>query len=225
MLRYRKILQAKVLQANNDIDFCVVIVASTFFCLDAVRHIDEKERLVREHELLIGVGFIATLDAIVVEQEIRYIHERAVHSILNIEEAVRMSSLNKASVERRWPFNFEGVGWPKLLLVTDKDYLLCVNTAKESLILFHHGRLIHDDSFKLASSKTFGAGFTYSGDNNWCLCQHLLLILPFLLKKLHKLLSSELLYGLHREAEKVHVIAVKALFLLPYEVSKLFFIC
>ena len=83
-----KLLQAEVLEGDDGLNLSSVEEAGAFEGLATMRDIDEQERRLREHKLLVRVGLIAALDAILIEEQVRHLHERLVHAILYVEEVV-----------------------------------------------------------------------------------------------------------------------------------------
>ena len=91
-----------------------------------ISDINEKEGLIGEEENFLRVGDVATLDQIVVKEQVWYLHESLMHPILSVEEGVRMASLNKPGEKGGRSRDSETIGWTHLILVTHENDLLCV---------------------------------------------------------------------------------------------------
>ena len=83
-----KLLQAEILEGDDGLNLSNVVEACAFESLTSMGYIDEQERRLREHELLVWVGLIAALDTILIEEQVRHLHKRLVHAILDVEEVV-----------------------------------------------------------------------------------------------------------------------------------------
>ena len=97
------------------------------------------------------------------------------HAILGVQEVERMICLDEARVKRCGSLVLESVGWAKLLLITDKNDLLSIKSAKECFVLFNHSCFIHNDARELTAAKLLRAGFPNRGDDNWATSDDFLL--------------------------------------------------
>ena len=88
-----------VFQLDDSVDFVVIAERRSLDLLSAVRQIDEEEGCVRVHELLPGVSNVAAFDHVVVEEHVGDLHQGFVHSVLRVQEVVRVPSLDQTSEE------------------------------------------------------------------------------------------------------------------------------
>jgi len=84
--RLIELLQTEILQLHYNVNLSHVEEGGASDLLHAIRHVDEQERVVTEHELFVGFSLIAALDPIFVKEEVWDVHEGAVHAILHVEE-------------------------------------------------------------------------------------------------------------------------------------------
>ena len=91
-----ELLEAEVFQLKYSIDFAHVVVACSFELFLPRRNVNEQERSVREHKFLLIVGDITTLDPVFIEQEIRDLHQRPMHPVLDVQEVERMACLDQS---------------------------------------------------------------------------------------------------------------------------------
>ena len=93
-LAFFKNLQAVVFEADDHIHFLKIVIRSTLLSFIAMWYIDKKEGTVREHELLVWIWLIPTPDSVFVEEEVRHIHQGAMHPILGIQEVKWVTCLD-----------------------------------------------------------------------------------------------------------------------------------
>ena len=160
-------LEAIIFQLWYDSGFLLVIERCSFELLLTSRYIDEQERLVSVKEIFILVRNITAFDFVLVEEHVRNLHQGWVHSILRVQEVMWVTSLNKPGKERCRPFHMERVRWTKLLLITNKHYLLSTYCPEESFILFDHRGFIHNYSLELSITQSPACCFSNCRHNYW----------------------------------------------------------
>ena len=119
-----------------------------------------------------------------------------------------MSGFDESRKERSWSINSEAVSRSELFLVSHENYLFCVNSSKESLILFDHRSLVHNNPLEFAIRHDFRGRFSHGGHDNWFIFDDLLLERFFVPKELLELLSGEFFDSFDIVAEKVGVFLV-----------------
>ena len=81
---------------------------------------------------------------VVIKQLVGNFEQAIVHTILSIEEQIVVSRLNQSLIHRGWAAEFVFKSWAKLILVPNKNYLLCFNSSKKGLVFFDLCGLIND---------------------------------------------------------------------------------
>ena len=135
--------------------------------LFSFRYIYEKERCVGIHKLLPWVGCVAALDLVVVEEQVRHLHEGLMHAILRVQEVERMACIDQSREERRRTIHLEFIRWSKLFLITNEYDLLSMNSAEEGFVLLDHRGFVHYDSFEFSIPKHVGARLSNRCDDDW----------------------------------------------------------
>ena len=139
-----------------------------------------------------------------IEQQVRYIHQRFMHPVLRIEKVEWVASFNQSVKERSWPLNFECISRAKLLLIAYKNNLFSMNRSEESFILLNHGGFIHYHSIELSVTEGLRAWFANSCYNYRSVFKNLIFKLHLVLHKDFKLVSCQhfdCLYIITKEAD------------------------
>ena len=71
------------------------------------------------------------------------------HSILGVEELVRMFGVDKPLEEGGRSINLKCERGPELFLVADEDELLCTEAAQERLVFLDLSGFVNDDTIYL----------------------------------------------------------------------------
>lgn len=99
LARGEELLETKVFELDNNVDFLHVAKRCPFELFLPIGNIDKQEWAIREHKSFVLVGHVPTPDPVFIKQQIGNLHQRLVHSILDIQEVEWVTSLDQSRVQ------------------------------------------------------------------------------------------------------------------------------
>ena len=91
-----ELVDAEINHFDDGLDLFKVGERSAFQQFFAIWYVDEKEWRLRVKEHFLRVTLVAASDPVVVEERVWHRHESLVHTILRVQERVRVASLDQS---------------------------------------------------------------------------------------------------------------------------------
>ena len=126
VLRGIKVFQHEVCKLVDDVKFFFVDERRPFELLLAISHIDEQKRSRDTKKNLAWDWLVTIVYEAIVKELVGYLEKARMHPVLGVQEYPRVLSLDQPLIHGSRPRDLELKGRAKLVLIANKDNLLCI---------------------------------------------------------------------------------------------------